>query len=131
MNSSIKNIAAGSAMLLMLSSTALLAADPGATPAETPISPEQAMRAQGQNVTVEGVASLSDANGMPAGLFIRLSTTGPGAAFAGYISAENQGKFPGLGTLQGKMVAITGVVETTTTIPIIRITSPDQIRIAQ
>jgi hypothetical protein len=106
--------AAASAMMVLLSSTALLAADPGATPAQTPITPEQAMAAQGQNVTVEGMASLSDANGMPAGLFIRLSTTGPGAAFAGYISADNQGNFPGL-----------------TTIPIIRITSPDQIRIVQ
>jgi hypothetical protein len=123
--------AAASAMMVLLSSTALLAADPGATPAQTPITPEQAMAAQGQNVTVEGMASLSDANGMPAGLFIRLSTTGPGAAFAGYISADNQGNFPGLGTLRGRVVAITGVVETTTTIPIIRITSPDQIRIVQ
>jgi hypothetical protein len=126
-----KHIAAGSALMVLLSSTTLLAADPGATPAQTPITPEQAMAAQGQNVTVEGVASLSDANGMPAGLFIRLSTTGPGAAFAGYISADNQGKFPGLGTLRGRVVAITGVVETTTTIPIIRITSPDQIRIVR
>jgi hypothetical protein len=129
MNHLIK-LAAGAAMIAMMSSANVLA-DTVATPAAQPITPEQAMANQGQNVTVEGVASLSDANGMPAGLFIRLSTTGPGAAFAGYISADNQDKFPGLGTLKGKLVAITGVVETTSTIPIIRITSPDQIRVVR
>ena len=130
MNALIKKMAAASALIVMLSAAGALA-DTVGRPAEQSITPEQAMAAQGQNVTVEGIASLSDANGMPPGLFIRLSTTGPGAAFAGYISAANQDKFPGLGTLQGKDVAITGVVETTTTIPIIRITSPDQIRIGR
>ena len=125
-----KRIAAAGAMLVLLSSAAVLA-DTAQMPAATPITPNQAMANQGQNVTVEGVASISDANGMPAGLFIRLGGGGRDAPFAGYISAENQGKFPGLGTLKGKMVAITGVVETTTTIPIIRITSPDQIRIVR
>jgi hypothetical protein len=123
-------IAAGGALMLMLSATALMA-DTNAIPAATPITPTQAMAAQGQNVTVEGVASLSDANGMPPGMFIRLGAGGRDAPFAGYISADNQGKFPGLGTLRGRMVAITGVVETTTTIPIIRISSPDQIRIVR
>jgi hypothetical protein len=130
MNALLKRIVVGSAMIAMLSSTGALA-DTNARPAQDPITPEQAMANQGQNVTVEGVASLSDSHGMPPGLFIRLSTTGPGATFAGYISAENQSKFPGLGTLQGKVVAITGVVETTTTIPIIRINSPDQIRVVR
>jgi hypothetical protein len=125
-----KRIAAAGAMMVLLSSAAVLA-DTAQMPAATPITPNQAMANQGQNVTVEGVASISDANGMPAGLFIRLGGGGRDAPFAGYISAENQGKFPGLGALKGKMIAITGVVETTTTIPIIRIVSPDQIRIVR
>jgi hypothetical protein len=126
----IRKLAFGSAMAVLLSSVTALA-QPSDRSQEQPITPEQAFSNQGQHVTVEGIASLSDANGLPAGLFLRLSTTGPGAAFAGYISAENQGKFPGLGTLQGKLISITGVVETTSTIPIIRLTSPEQIRIVR
>ena len=130
MNASIKKLAVGSVIVVILSSVTALA-QPSERSADQPITPEQAYSSQGQNVTVQGVASLSDAHGMPPGVFIRLSTTGPGAAFAGYITVEDQGKFPGLGTLKGKMVSISGVVETTNTIPIIRLTSPDQIRIVR
>ena len=115
----------------VFSSSLDVSAQTAPAPPSRRITPEQAQGNQGQSVTVEGVASLSDAHGMPPGLFIRLSTTGPGAAFAGYISKEDQTKFPGLGDLRGRVIAMTGVVETTSTIPIIRLTTPDQIRIVR
>jgi hypothetical protein len=125
----IKKIAAGSAMLLMLSAISVSAQSPA--PPSRRITPEQAQGSQGQSVTVEGVASLSDAHGMPEGTFIRLSTTGRGAAFAGYVAAGNYNRFPDLRDLDGRVISITGVVETTSTIPIIRLTSADQIRIVR
>lgn len=131
MNTVIRKLALTSATAILLS-VAAASAQQSERSVNQPITPGQAFSNQGQSVTVEGIASVADANGMPAGLFLRLNDRGGrDAPFAGYIAAENQDRFPGLGTLQGKLVSITGVVETTSTIPIIRLTSPEQIRIVE
>jgi hypothetical protein len=93
-----------------------------------PVSPQQAMGDQGQNVTVEGVATVSDAEGLP-GLFVRLNAKGSSTPFAGYISTGNEDKFRDIRALEGKTVDITGVVETSGSIPIIRISSAGQLKV--
>jgi hypothetical protein len=98
---------------------------------DNPVSPQQALGRQGQNVTVEGVARVSEADGMP-GVFIRLDNPrGPHVPFVGYISVNNEGMFPDLRELDGRRIDISGVVETTGTIPMIRLTSADQITIVR
>jgi hypothetical protein len=93
------------------------------------ISPQQAAANPGQNVIVEGVATVSEADGLP-GLFVRLDSPSH-APFVGYIPANIENKFPDIQQLQGKTVDITGVVETGSQIPMIRLTSADQIKIVQ
>jgi hypothetical protein len=93
-----------------------------------PYTPEQAISAQGNKVAVAGVASVSDANGMP-GTFIRLTAPDTEVPFVGYISIDNERQFPNPGQLQGHTIEITGVVETRGTIPMIMLTSPDQVRV--
>ena len=123
-----RNLLCAGAIALALSPSAFAQ---NRAPAETPISPEQASGSAGQRVTVEGIASLGDANGMPDGVFVRLMDVGRGAVIAGYISKGNEERFPDLRSLEGKLIVITGVVETETGIPIIRVTSADQIRIVR
>jgi hypothetical protein len=95
------------------------------------ITPEQTTGSKGQNVTVEGVATISDANSMLLpGIAVHLNSNGQRSApFAGYIAAGDTYKFPDLRELDGRVISMTGVVEATNTIPIIRLTSPDQITI--
>jgi hypothetical protein len=92
------------------------------------MTPEQAISAQGQKVAVAGVASLSDANGM-AGTFIRLTAPDSDVPFVGYISSDNERQLPNPGELSGRVVEITGVVETRGSVPMINLTSPSQIRV--
>jgi hypothetical protein len=96
-----------------------------------PITPERALGYQGQNVTVEGTATVSDAHSL-LGVFVRLkSPDKPRPAFAGYITPENERQFPGLQTFNGRTIDITGIVETNTgTVPLIRLLSADQMKVA-
>lgn len=93
------------------------------------VSPEQATGMKGQSVTVEGIASLGDANALLLpGMAVRLNSNGgANAPFAGYIAAGDLSKFPDLRELDGRVISMTGVVEATNTIPIIRLTTPAQI----
>ncbi len=94
-----------------------------------PISPQQALGMQGQNVIVEGVATVSEADGVP-GLFVHLNAEDR-SPFVGYVSANNEDKFPDLSQLQGKTVDISGVVEISNGRPMIRLSSADQIKIVE
>jgi hypothetical protein len=116
-----RKISCAGALVLLLA--------PAAGVAQTrPISPQQAMGDQGQKVTVEGVANVSEAEGLP-GLFVRLNAKGSSTPFAGYISTGNEDKFPDIHALEGKTVDITGVVETSGSVPIIRISSAGQLKV--
>ncbi len=100
-----------------------------AAPPSRRVSPEQATGMRGQNVTVEGIASIGPSNTLlQPGVYLRLNSNGgPGAIFAGFIAEGDQNKFPDIRELDGKVIAITGVVESTNTIPMIRVLTPDQI----
>jgi hypothetical protein len=112
---------------LLLGSLGAAAADsPGAE--GTPLTPQQALGRQGQKVAVKGVASISDALGLP-GIFIRLTGPGSNIPFVGYIENNNQRQFPSPRELEGKTIEIIGVVETSGSIPMIRLTSADQMKI--
>lgn len=106
-----------------------VSAQSAAAPPSRRVSPEQATGMKGQNVTVEGYASLGSANSMLLpGVYLRLNSNGgDGSPFAGFIAQGDEYKFPDLDRLEGRVIAMTGVVESTNTIPMIRLTSPNQI----
>jgi hypothetical protein len=72
-----------------------------------PISPHQALANRGQCVTVEGVASVRSDPQRP-GLDVDLD--GKDSSAFGYIIPQNQGQFPDISSMDGRRVAITGVV---------------------
>lgn len=113
---------------------ALLALPAGAIAADMPgsvdnaITPQQASGRQGQNVVVEGVADVTEADGLP-GLYVHLSTPDTHVPFVGYIATNNEDHFADPHGLNGKTVEISGVVETDGSVPMIRLTSPGQIKV--
>ncbi len=113
---------------LLLLGLAACSSGPVAGARGRPFTPEQAISAQGNKVAVAGVASVGDADGMP-GTFIRLTAPDSNVPFVGYISIDNERQFPNPGQLQGRMVELTGVVETRGSIPMIMLTTPDQVRV--
>ena len=116
-----------SAAFACITTIGAIAADlPGS--ADNAITPQQAIGRQGQNVVVEGVADVTEADGLP-GLYVHLSAPDSHVPFVGYISTNNEEHFPDPRGLNGKTIAISGVVETDGSIPMIRLTSPDQIKI--
>lgn len=119
---------AGATVLLLLPAGSFADDVPGSV--QNPLSPEQAIARQGQSVTVEGRANVTEADGMP-GVFVRLSNPDSHVPFVGYVETNNEGKFPDLRALQGRVVDITGIVETRSTPPMIKLTSADQIKIVR
>jgi hypothetical protein len=95
----------------------------------SPISPQQALAAQGQDVIVEGTAAISEAVGMP-GTFVRL-TDNSDATMIGYIPQGDESRFPDLKELDGKRVEMTGVVEQSNGHSMIELSSASQLRIVQ
>jgi hypothetical protein len=95
---------------------------------EYPMTPEQAISvsSQGQNVAVAGVATVSEAIGLP-GTFIRLTAPDSAIPFVGYIDIDNEPEFPNPAQFDGRKIKITGVVETRGSVPMIELTSPHQI----
>jgi len=95
-----------------------------------PIRAGQARANQGQNVTVQGVASahLADAR---LGFYIDLDGNGPSPIFAGYIPNENLQQFPPLQTLNGHVVQITGTIRMREGYPIIIMTDASQLRVVR
>ena len=106
----------------------LLTGSLAAAAADHPLTPQQALGQRGQNIVVEGRASITDALGLP-GIFIRLTGPGSNVPFIGYIETSNQAQFPNPRELEGRTVEMSGVVETSGSIPMIRLTSADQIKI--
>lgn len=125
---------------MKLSRTALLCAflalpvgalaDDLAGSSDNALTPQQAIGRQGQNVTVQGIAAVTEAAGLP-GLYVHLSLPDSHVPFVGYIAVNNEGEFPDPRELNGKTIEISGVVETDGSIPMIRLTHPDQIKIVR
>ena len=114
--------------LLALPAAAFADDVPGS--ADNALTPQQAIGRQGQNVVVAGIADVTEADGLP-GVYVHLSTPGSHVPFVGYISTNNEGQFPDPRGLTGKTVEISGVVETDGSIPMIRLTHPEQIKIVR
>jgi hypothetical protein len=110
--------------LLLLATPALAAPDSGLAP----LAADQARSNIGQNVVIEGTASVHDADAR-LGVYIDLDRGPGGVTFAGYIPNENLANFPGLRSLDGRRVAITGVVQIRKEgFPIIIMTNSRQLR---
>jgi hypothetical protein len=73
-----------------------------------PISPHQALANEGQCVSVQGIASVRSDPQRPG---FDLDLDGKDSSAFGYILPQNQAQFPDLGSLNGRRVAITGVVQ--------------------
>ena len=72
-----------------------------------PISPHQALANKGQCVNIEGTASVRSDPQRP-GLDVDLD--GKDSSAFGYILPQNQAQFPDIKSIEGRRVAITGVV---------------------
>jgi hypothetical protein len=119
-------------LFFLLSGLALPPAFAATVPASPfpPIRADQARANEGQNVTVQGVATahLADAR---LGYYIDLDGNGPSPVFAGYVPNENLQQFPPLQTLDGHVVAITGIIRVREGYPIITMTDASQLRIVR
>jgi hypothetical protein len=122
-----KKASAITVILIFLLSPICALAEKSGSP-EQPFSPQQAIGHQGHHVTVEGIASVRDADGLM-GTYVWLKNP-KNVLFVGYVSVNNKARFPDLQNLDGKKIDITGVVETFNSIPMIRLTSANQIRMA-
>ena len=74
----------------------------------SPITPHQALANRGQCVSVEGTASLRSDPQRPG---FDLDLDGKESSAFGYIEPQNKSQFPDLESMEGKRVAITGVVQ--------------------
>jgi hypothetical protein len=95
------------------------------------ISPTQALGYQGSNIKVEGPASVRPATGSREGVEIALRSGDNSAVVIGYIPKGNVGSFPNLNALDGRIVDVSGVLEMDGGQAEIRVTSPEQLAIAQ
>jgi hypothetical protein len=112
------------AAMLLLASPALA----GVTSPFAPLTPAQARSNIGQNVVIEGTAHVRDAGGR-LGVYIDLDHGDNNTNFAGYIPNENLRVFPDLRAVEGRRVAITGVVQIRKEgFPIIIMTSANQLK---
>lgn len=111
---------------------ALVPATAAAQPASAfpPIKPEQARSNEGQNVVIEGIASVHDAQ-RRLGWYIDLNGAGSSSPFAGYIPDEDKSQFPNLSDINGKTVDITGVVQFRNGKPIIKMSDAHQLRVVR
>jgi DNA/RNA endonuclease YhcR with UshA esterase domain len=75
--------------------------------AET-IQPSDAPQHLGKPVTVEGTVSEVHTDARSGTTFINIGGRWPNAAFTGVIFADDAGKFPNVDSLTGKVVDITG-----------------------
>jgi DNA/RNA endonuclease YhcR with UshA esterase domain len=75
------------------------------------ISPLEAKDHVGQNVTVEGTVSEVDHAASGKMIFIDMGGHYPNNVFAGVIFIDDAGKFPGVDSLDGKVVDITGTIK--------------------
>ena len=93
-----------------------------------PISVDQALANKGQNVTVEGVASIHRDSRL--GTYVDLDGRWPATHFSGYIPSGNEHEFP-LDGLEGHVVDITGTIAVRRSIPTIIITNGSQLRVVR
>jgi DNA/RNA endonuclease YhcR with UshA esterase domain len=95
----------------------------------SPISPRQAAASQGQNVIVEGIATIHEDSARPG---IDLVLTGrDNSRLTGFVPQESEAAMADLKNYDGKAVELTGVVQMTGGRPEIRITSPKQLAMAE
>jgi uncharacterized protein YdeI (BOF family) len=106
-------------------------AGPAFAMAADAISPTQALGDQGNNVKVEALASVRPATGSRDGVEIALRSGDNSAVVIGYIPKGNVDRFPDLNALNGRIIDISGVLEMDSGQAEIRVTSPDQLAIAQ
>jgi len=95
-----------------------------------PITPEQARSNEGENVVIEGTATVHAAE-RRMGWYIDLNGTGPSSPFAGYIPDEDKSQFPNLSNVNGKKVDVTGVVQFRNGKPIIKMTDSHQLHLVR
>jgi hypothetical protein len=96
--------------------------------AET-IPAEEAPFYYGQTATVVGRASIQK---MPSGeVYLDLEGRGDGAPVSAYVSRWNAGRFPDIATLDGKLVAVTGEIDSFRYRPEIFLTSAGQIAVVE
>ncbi|HUE10468.1 MAG TPA: OB-fold nucleic acid binding domain-containing protein [Steroidobacteraceae bacterium] len=95
--------------------------------AET-IQPSDAPQHLGQTVTVEGTVSEVHTDARSGITFINMGGRYPDQAFTGVIFADDAGKFPNLDSLTGKVVGITGRVQSYKGRLEIIITDPAQLK---
>jgi hypothetical protein len=93
-----------------------------------PISSSQALANKGQNVTVEGVASIHRDSRL--GTYIDLDGQWPATHFSAYIPSGNEHEFP-LDRVSGHVVDITGTIGVRRGIPTIILASATQLRVVR
>jgi hypothetical protein len=117
------------AMYFLLFDLALPAfAAPPASPFP-PITVRQALANKGQNVTVEGVASIHVDSRL--GTYVDLDGKWPATHFSAYIPDGNEGQFPPLHSIEGHVVDITGTIGIRRGIPTVIMTDSDQLRVVR
>lgn len=92
------------------------------------ISPAQAVEYAGQEVVLEGVVSQVSVSGKGT-TFLNFGGVYPNEVFYAVIFANNSDLFPGVENLEGRNVAVTGMIEIYKGKPEILLTSPDQLEL--
>ena len=91
------------------------------------IPPSRARSSVGQLVIVEGKANIQD-DASRAGTDV--DVTGPNGHMIAFIPVGDKNQFPALDSFEGKTVDVTGVVDMESSGPEIRITTPNQLKLA-